>query len=271
MVDQRTAAVEQVEATFMHRLVGGASPEVRARFGVTAITLGGGVCLAMSRDPSGYWSKTLGLGLTEPVTADLVKEVLAFYETYGGSSATIQIAPAALPEDWAEVAEEHGLEQGHSWVKLARDGSRTVTPGETSLRVGRVDRADVPEWAHVLLEGFGMPHELDPVFGETVDDDLVQVAAWDGDQMVAAASVFISGGAAQMSGAATLPTHRGAGAQSAMIALRLRIAQEAGVEVLSAETGVEAAGTHNPSLHNLRRAGFADLYERPNWIWRRRD
>ncbi|WP_432571036.1 hypothetical protein [Kineococcus sp. SYSU DK005] len=36
---------------------------------------------------------------------------------------------------------------------------------------------------------------------------------------------------------------------------------------ISAETCREAPGTRNPSLHNLLRAGFVPLYERPNRVW----
>jgi hypothetical protein len=37
--------------------------------------------------------------------------------------------------------------------------------------------------------------------------------------------------------------------------------------VLVAETGAEAPGTHNSSLHNMLRLGFEVAYERPNWTW----
>jgi GNAT superfamily N-acetyltransferase len=270
LIEERAAAAERVEAALLRRVVTGAPAEVRAQLGVTGISLGGGVCLALSRDPSGYWSKTVGLGRTEPVTADLVKEVVAFYETYGGESATLQVHPDALPEDWDEIVAEHGLEQGHPWVKLVRPGDLPVAPADTSLRVGRVGPADVAEWGHVLVEGFGLPHAIDGLFTELDDDAFTLVAAWDGDRMVGAGTLFVDGGTAQLGGGSTLPTHRGRGAQSAMIALRLQAAQAAGVTLLSAETGVESPGTHNASLHNMRRAGFTVLYERANWVWRRR-
>ena len=79
---------------------------------------------------------------------------------------------------------------------------------------------------------------------------------------------MVDGDAAGLFGAATLATHRGRGAQSGLLAARLRAAAEAGVRWVSAETGAEAPGSHNPSLHNIRRAGLVDVYERPNWLWR---
>lgn len=72
---------------------------------------------------------------------------------------------------------------------------------------------------------------------------------------------------AQFFAGATLPHARRRGGQSALLAARARVAQEAGCEWLVAETGTEAPGMHNSSLHNLRRMGFRVLYERQAWLW----
>jgi ribosomal protein S18 acetylase RimI-like enzyme len=228
--------------------------------------------LALADDPTDYWSKALGFGVTEPVTRELMTEVVRFYELSGARLATVQLAPAALPEDWAEIAADLGLEQRASWVKLQRD---LAVPGElpevrTDLRIAPVAEDQLAEWARVLFSGFGMPADYD-VMALSVDPAVFRrFAAWDGDRIVAAASLVVDGDAAGMFGAATLPEHRGRGAQSGLLAARLRAAAEAGVRWVSAETGVETPGSRNPSLHNLRRAGLADLYERPNWLWRAR-
>lgn len=58
------------------------------------------------------------------------------------------------------------------------------------------------------------------------------------------------------------------GAQSALLAARVRDATAAGVKWLSAETGKPAAGKQNPSLNNMLRLGFDTQYERTNWTWR---
>jgi hypothetical protein len=65
-----------------------------------------------------------------------------------------------------------------------------------------------------------------------------------------------------------LPEFQGRGAQSALIAARMRAAIDAGCGLLVAETGDEQPGEHNTSLHNLLRLGFRVLYKRQNWVWR---
>jgi len=49
---------------------------------------------------------------------------------------------------------------------------------------------------------------------------------------------------------------------------RVEAARAAGCRWLVAETGAEASGERNPSLHNLQQAGFSVIYERRNWIFR---
>lgn len=73
---------------------------------------------------------------------------------------------------------------------------------------------------------------------------------------------------AHLVAAATLPAYRGKGGQSALLRARVRDAAAAGCRFACADTEVKEPGTHNSSLHNLRRAGFTQLYVRDDWTWR---
>src|SRR5690349_15435358 len=70
-------------------------------------------------------------------------------------------------------------------------------------------------------------------------------------------SVRISGGLAQLSGAATVPAHRRQGVQSALLRARLVDAAEHGCDLAVVTT--EPA---SKSQQNVQRAGFALLYSR---------
>jgi GNAT superfamily N-acetyltransferase len=90
---------------------------------------------------------------------------------------------------------------------------------------------------------------------------------WEGERIVAVGGLFVNGDCADMFGGATLPDSRGRGAQSALLTIRARAALAAGCRWLVAETGAEGSGGHNSSLHNMRRAGFAPMYDRVTWLW----
>ena len=157
-------------------------------------------------------------------------------------------------------------------VKMACPTVDFVPADQTQLRVGPVSRADAEEWASTTLRGFGMPDDgLADMMVASVHEysHFRPFAAWDGDEMVATANLYLRGEVGSLNSAATLPGHQNQGAQSALVAARAQTAADEGCRWLVAETGLPEEGTRNPSLNNLLRAGFRPLYERQNWNWRR--
>jgi hypothetical protein len=264
------ADAEQAEAEFMYALESGAPDDVRAELGIATHRVAGGVVLAMRHDPAGgYWNKALGFGVSEPFTAEVAQAVVDTWREHGTAAGALQVAPSALPPDWPDVAARLGLVPGTSWVKLLRDPS-PAPPASTDLRVGPVTEESALAWADVFCTGFGMPvgplsRMLAAVVGR---EGFHPLAAWDGDRVVAGANLFLTGDRASFCGAATLEEARGRGAQSRFFADRVETARRSGCRVMVAETWAEGEGQHNPSLHNMRRAGFRDLYLRQNWVWR---
>lgn len=79
------------------------------------------------------------------------------------------------------------------------------------------------------------------------------------DQPLAAAAISLHTTGAVIGGAATLPAARGSGAQTALLAHRLRVVETLGVPLAAATV---ASGT--PSLRNLAHLGFT-IVERTAW------
>lgn len=261
------AAAEGAEAEFMYRFVAMAPRSVRARLGIAVERIGGGVALSVRNDVTGYFSKALGFGFAEPVTADLADRIFAFYDQHGSPGTTLQIAPEVLPGDWDAICARHDLRANGSWWKLACP-TAGATPQPSDLRAGPVDPDQIDEWIGVLLDGFGMPENLADMMTGGINGGLAPFAAWDGDEMVAAANLYIHRDVGSLNATATLPTHRNRGAQTALISARIKAAAEAGCRWLVAETDVAEHGASSPSLNNLKRAGLQPRYVRQNWVWR---
>ncbi|MDT5066556.1 MAG: hypothetical protein QOK02_2711 [Mycobacterium sp.] len=264
------AQAEAVEAEFMYQYESMASASTKARLGISTARIGGGVVLSMRHDVTGYWSKALGFGFTEPVTSSLIDEVVSFYRAADSAGAVIQIAPTALPADWNEISLRHNISPESSWIKLGGRPDALRRGQDTALRVGPVGPKQVEEWATVTLNGFGMPLEglVEMMAASAANPDFRPYAAWDGDEIVATANLFIRNGVASLNSAATLPTYRNRGAQSALIDARAKEAAHAGCRWAVAECGKTGDAAANPSLNNLLRAGMRPLYTRQNWIWR---
>ena len=267
---------ERSEAEALYDFETGTPVHVRAALGVEALRAGGGVALSMREDTTRFWSKGLGFGFDEPITAELIGRICDFYRSERTPMAIIQLAPSVLPTDWDEIRAKENIAAGSAWVKLVADIETAIArieqhaPLAPELRVGPVTPGESAEWASVMLRVFDMPgrHLAEMAVASVGRPDWHPYAVWQGEEIVATATMHVHGEAAQFFGGATLPSARGKGAQTALLAARAEAARTAGCRWLVAETGAEQPGEHNSSLHNMFRTGFDVLYERRNWIWR---
>ena len=264
---QLSELAERVEADSMAAMFDLAPDAVREALGMEYLRVGGGVATAMTNDPTGaFWSRAVGMGWSQPITDDTVDQVCGLNARHQIHQVWFQVSPLA-PGEWESVLEAHGFIPGRTWVKFIRD---TSPPAEvyTRLDVRELGVDDADDFARVYWRGFGVES---PVL-EGWSRAQVGRPAWrtfgafEGGVMVGVASLYLDGEMGGLMGAATLPEHRGKGAQSALMAARLRAAARAGCRWVSTETGSETLDDPNPSLHNMRRMGFVELYERRNWV-----
>ncbi|GAA0463668.1 hypothetical protein Ade02nite_30470 [Paractinoplanes deccanensis] len=262
------ARAEAVEAEFMLRSLTGSPAADRELLGLAARRIGGGVVLSASRDPIGFLSRALAF--TEPVTGELVDQVLAFFRTEDTRAATLQIAPGSLPADWAEICRARGIEShGRGLIKLGAPIERVAASARSGPRVTPVSEADAARWAAVLVEAFEFPREGYPgLMAAPVGlAGFHPYALWDGDTIVGGANLFVDGDVASFNTGAVLPAYRNRGGQTALLAARAAKARELGCRWVVAETGVPVEGTSNPSLNNMLRAGLETWYVRPQFRW----
>ena len=151
------------------------------------------------------------------------------------------------------------------WVVLRHD-QRAALDVETPFRIVPASRREAGASAEVLAQAFECPSELLPTLSGLVDQAGWHVyLACDGPRVVATGALFVHAGAAYLGFAATLPSHRGAGAHDALIARRLQLALALGCDTVLVETGAPVPGEPSPSLDNLRTAGFEPVFTRKNY------
>lgn len=272
MVDRSLmSAAELGEAAYMYSMQTQATTETRSELGLAATRIGGGMVGVVANDPTGgFWNRAIGLGVTEPITEEVLDEVLAFAGDHGAPLMCLQVAPEADPSGWQELFAARGIVPSASWVKFAGPPS-TAHAARTDLRIEALDESHGSGFADVMCQGFGMPtsNGLPGWFAS-----LPGAAGWttygafEGDQLVAVAALYCENGIGTLCGAATLPSHRGRGAQAVLMTRRIEDAAAQGCRWVTTETGTESPESPNPSLHNMRRLGLSELYERQNWIWR---
>ncbi|MBV2357592.1 GNAT family N-acetyltransferase [Streptomyces sp. J2-1] len=279
-VTMSPSLIEGSEAEALFAFETGPSADVRAELGAEATRVGDAVVLAVRDDPAQFWSKALGFGRTEPVTAGQIAEVCAFYRARGIRRALLQLAPSVLPEDWDEIRDREGITDGASWVKVVGAVDEVLARADAperrrpdGIRTEAVAVEDAERWADVMSRAFGLPaNPLVAMAAATVGGP-----AWHGysvlrgEEIVGTGTMHRSGTTAQFFGGAVLPEARNRGGQTELLVARARAAARDGATVLVAETGAEMEGTHNSSLHNMLRLGFQVAYERHNWLWELKD
>lgn len=266
---ERAGLAEAAEAEFVLSMAQSAPADVRSELGMRETRLAGGVLTAMRQDPTGgFWNRALGFGFNEPFDSAALAEVLAFYRDMGAPAATLQLSPQAAPSDWESVLAAGGLTAGRSWVKFLTPIEHLLG-SESNLEVRRIGPESSEEYARTYAGAFGLPTE-GPFFAWIRALPLAPgwqcFGAYDGDTLISAANLFITGSVGVLGGAGTLPENRGRGGQAVLMAARVSAAAEAGCEWYSTETGSESPEDPNPSLHNMRRLGMAELYARTNYL-----
>lgn len=236
---------------------------VRREAGIVSVEIASATCVAVGAVPDVVLlNRVLGLGVGAPVTDDDLDSIDSFFagmETRYG----IALAPETDP-GLAERLAARGFEPGYAWMKFER-GSGPPPDARTELRVERVGPGD--DFGLVFARGYGVPDFVAPWSAELVGRSGWHCfAAFDGDVPVGCGVLYVADGAGWLSFGATLAEHRGKGAQSALLAARIRASVELGCDRLVTETGERVPDRASGSYRNILRAGFTEAYLRPNYL-----
>ena len=261
------ARIDRAEARMcaeFANLVGSRSPGAR----VTTMPLAGG--LAVYAGPGAPMNKVIGLGLGDALDASAMAEVEAEWESRGEA---VRVELSTLDDGAAArmlTARGYRLLGFENVLGRRLTASDGVGPGTEGPEVVIAADADLERWIEITLDAFAQP-DAGPLPTEEHPRDELAAVFRDISRMsgvtryfamiagapVAAASVRFDSRLAQLTGAATLPTFRRRGLQTALTTRRLADAQRAGCDL--------AVVTTNPgskSQQNVQRRGFELLYAR---------
>ena len=229
-----------------------------------ACRLGGVTVLRADDAPdSPMLNRIVGLGAEEPATQPALDAALKRI----GDDVTcyVAVAPGSQPDMLPTWLRDRGLEPGWGWMTFRR-GVDVPPDGRTSLRLVRVGAAEAPAFGRVTAASYGLPAAAATWAASAYKVGWDCWLALDGDEPAAAAGVYMAEGVGYLGFAATLPEHRGKGAQSALLAERIRHARAAGCDVVVTETGERRDDRPSNSYRNILRAGFAETTATANWL-----
>lgn len=260
--------VERIEAEAWAELQLSLAPGFRRSWGIAVEGTHGAVALVASGTDALTLNRTIGLGFEEPLSDNLLATVAEIYRVAGVPKFIIQLSPAAAPGDAAALLDGNGFRVISHTTKLWR---RTDLPASVeenaALEVVEIGTSMAAEYEALVARSLGVPAGLEPGVSSTIGrPGWRYYFAHEHGRPIAGAAMYCRGEYAWFGLAATVESARGKGAQTALLTRRLRDAKAVGCVWATADTLAETPGRANQSLRNMRRLGFVDLYDRPNFV-----
>jgi GNAT superfamily N-acetyltransferase len=229
---------------------------IAVEFGVTSLDLGGGaLAVRVSAAPANdYLNHALGVSTVEQLEA-----IAAFY---GDGHHAVSSARGA---DLEAALLQRGYTPGYPWMKFSR-GTEPPDDAHTELLVEAVAADRAADFARVVVEGFETPARFAGWLAELPGRDGWHCfVAYDGGTPAACGALHVFDDLGWLGIAATRPDFRRRGAQSAILAARIRRAAELGCTLVVTETGELVDDRPSNSYRNILRAGFEPRYLRANY------
>jgi hypothetical protein len=278
-VPRFVAPIEETGATVMKEIAEWIEREAlrdlaeaaqRAGLSVLAEQAGDVLVLRSAGLDSVLFNRILGLGEGSEVTAGQLERWLDAYRDAAVTRFFVHLYDEPRPARWLAWLEARGVVRyQRSWDQLVRGRDEPLPSVSTPFVVRPARAADAPAVAELFAASFDLPPAGGRAFAALIDRPgwHVDVGA-DGDDVVAAGVLFVSGDVAYLAGGATRPSQRGRGAQLALLAERCRRALDLGCRVIVSETGAPVAGDPQHSHHNLQRSGLRVFATRHNYALR---
>ena len=211
-------------------------------------------------------NRAVGLGIDGPATPADVDAVLEAFEE--GVTFYVAVSPFAQPPELAEWLESRGLQRGWGWMAFAR-GVDVPERRSTTLELRAVETdAQTAAFAHVVRTGYGLSEATEGAIARAPAAGWRCWLALDDGKPASAAAMYVAEGAAYLGFAATLPEHRGKGAQNALLVERIELAAALGCDIVITETGERRDDRPSSSYRNILRAGFEEVAVTANWLGR---
>lgn len=258
---------DQAEAEAFRDMYAAAPDDFRRTTGMRCVEAGGATVLLAPGIPITMFNRAIGLGLFRDARESDLDAVIATGREAGCRNSWIHLNPSARPpalEAWLS-ARGYRIAKRRAWAKMLYDGA-SAPAVETTLAIREVNEDHAEALASVLVTAFEMPPFFVSWFHALIGrPSWHAIAGFDGDRIVCGGLLYRGRDLAWLGVGGTLPEFRGRAGQRAVMAERIRIALEHGVQHIVTETGEPVDGEPNPSLLNMRRSGFRQVCSRLNY------
>jgi hypothetical protein len=259
---EEIAAMERIERETSLALYINAPAIVAQELGLACRRIADGALILSRKLDHIMLCRLQGFGVEAPASATVLDEAITVFRNAGIRNWIVQLAPGA--DALSHLLAARGFERHpRTWAKFVFAGE--LPEARTDLEIREIDRRHAEAFGEIARTAFELPTPAGPWIAGIVGRPRFRTfMAFDNDKPVACGTVYIDGNTSWLGFGATLASHRKRGAQSAILAARIRASRDAGATLISTETGIPHYDEAGPSFKNIQRAGFRVAYERPN-------
>jgi GNAT superfamily N-acetyltransferase len=255
---RRVDDLERIELSAVLDFFAAAPPEVANALELAVLDLGDAAAFSIGAHPEWLlFNRVVGL------EADVA---LPGIERWFASRRCMFVVETHAGAELADVLHQRGYRLASQLMKFRR-GVEQPPVHKTSLRIERIQEDRAAEYGAVVATLFGRGSPVDRWF-EAVSMRIgwACFGAFDGSRLVGVGAMHVADTLGWLGAAATFEDARGRGAQSALLAARIRAASDAGARVLATETVDRVDGEAGPSFRNVVRVGFEEENVQQWWV-----
>ena len=146
--------IEQTEIAAWRDLIDAAPDTFKVTNGLRYKLIGGGLATNFQNEPIPLFNRVIGLGLTEPVTRDVIDKIKKFYshkEKY-----IVHYSSPVKPSNTDSLLKKEGFYLAGSWERIVRGNEPLDQPdtNTNNIEVKRVDEFLQESWVNFLINTY---------------------------------------------------------------------------------------------------------------------
>ncbi|MDI1351610.1 MAG: GNAT family N-acetyltransferase, partial [bacterium] len=197
---------------------------------------GGSACFA---GYDSFLSQVVGWGFsTQPKHYETeIEHIENFYDSLHHSRIDIELCPFVGNDLVVFLSQRgYGISELNNVSLLALKDYKPHFFADDGIVVKQVSAGDLDEWSKRAAQGFGYPEAQEQFFRYAHALGTAVFAAYEGNKIIAVATVALHGDVGDMAVASTLPAYRRRGLQKRLLNARLEFMQQKGAELATVTT-----------------------------------
>lgn len=150
--------IEAIEIEAWENMFDAASPAFKEQMNMYYVKVGGGICLVFGKYPVVHFNMIMGLGLSEPITKEILQKVEAVYEKANQYAYMIHYFEQMQPSNAPALFEEMGYCVKGGWERIIwkRQPIKHIST-QRNITVKLVNESTAANWEKFVLDIYQYP------------------------------------------------------------------------------------------------------------------